>query len=98
VLDRLLADGVDAIPGFSTWSGTIGILVEAATELRGVQLVAALAERFAPVARLPVMPSLAVTCLGPGERVMGRALATMGSSRRGCRLAALGAGGEPPSR
>jgi hypothetical protein len=98
VLDGLLADGVDAIPSFSTWSSTIGILVEAAAELGDVQLAADLAERFAPVARLPVMPSLAVRCLGPGERVIGRALATMGSSRRGRRLAALGAGGEPPSR
>jgi tetratricopeptide (TPR) repeat protein len=78
VLDGLFGDGIDGIPRFSTWAGTMGVLVETAAELGDGDLAAALAERFAPVAHLPVMPSLAVACLGPGERVMGRAMATAG--------------------
>jgi hypothetical protein len=78
VLDSLLAGGVDAIPSFSTWTSTMAVLVETAAELGNGDLAMALAERFAPVAHLPVMPSLAVVCLGPGERVMGRALTAAG--------------------
>jgi tetratricopeptide (TPR) repeat protein len=78
VLDALLAGGLDAIPSFSTWTGTMAVMVETAAELGDGQLAMALAERFAPIAHLPVMPSLAVVCLGPGERVMGRAMATAG--------------------
>lgn len=78
VLDGLLADGAGSIPEFSTWTGTVGVLVETAAELGDGELALALAEQFAPLAHLPVMPSLAVTCLGPGERVMGRAMTTAG--------------------
>jgi hypothetical protein len=78
VLDGLLAGGLDAIPPFSTWAGTVAVLVETAAELGDGDLATALADRFLPVAHLPVMPSLAVACLGPGERVMGRARATAG--------------------
>jgi tetratricopeptide (TPR) repeat protein len=77
-LESLLAGGLDAIPRFSTWAGTMAVLVETAAELGDSQLAMAVAERFAPVAHLPVMPSLAVVCLGPGERVMGRAMTTAG--------------------
>ncbi len=76
ILDGLLADGVDSIPSFSTWSGTMLVLVETAAELDDAALAAELAARFKPVAHLPVMPSLAVACLGPGQRVVARALAT----------------------
>jgi tetratricopeptide (TPR) repeat protein len=78
VLDGLLIDGTGSIPEFSTWAGTVAILVETAAELGDGELALALAKQFEPVAHLPVMPSLAVTCLGPGERVIGRALTTAG--------------------
>lgn len=78
VLDGLLAGGADAVPTFSTWTGTMLVLVETAAELDDGELATTLAERFAPVAHLPVMPSLAVACLGPGERVMGVALTIAG--------------------
>ena len=78
VLDGLLADGVDAIPTFSTWAATLAVLVEAAAELGDGDLADQLAARLSPYASLPVMPSLAVVCLGPGERTMGVAAATAG--------------------
>jgi tetratricopeptide (TPR) repeat protein len=74
-LDGLLADGVDAIPAFSTWTATVAVLVETAAELGDGDLATELAAKFAPFAHLPVMPSLAVMCLGPGERILGVAAA-----------------------
>jgi tetratricopeptide (TPR) repeat protein len=71
VLDGLLADGVAGIPDFSTFTATVAVLVETAAELGDGDLATELAERFAPYAHLPVMPSLAVICLGPGERILG---------------------------
>ena len=76
VLDGLLADGVQTIPNFSTWTGTIGALVETAGVLGDGDVATQLAEAFTFAAHLPVMPSLAVACLGPGERVLGTAFAT----------------------
>ena len=76
VLDGLLADGVQTIPNFSTWTGTIGALVETAAVLGDGDVATQLAEAFTSAAHLPVMPSLAVVCLGPGERVLGTAFAT----------------------
>ena len=78
LLDDLLTDGIDGIPTFPNWATTIGVLTETAAELGDAALAAAIAERYAPAAHLPVMPSLAVACLGPGERVQARALATAG--------------------
>jgi hypothetical protein len=48
------------------------VLIEAACELGDGELGTRLASHFAPYATVPVMPSLAVMCLGPGERVLAR--------------------------
>jgi tetratricopeptide (TPR) repeat protein len=71
---------VDAIPSFSTRTGTMAVLAEAAALLGDADLADQVACAMTPVAHLPVMPSLAVICLGPGERVVGQALATAGDS------------------
>ena len=73
-VDAILLDGIDAIPMFSTWSGTIAILLETARELEDDVLVSELLDRFIKVSNLPVMPSLAVVCLGPGQHVVGRSV------------------------
>jgi hypothetical protein len=70
MIGRLVADGLDAVPDFSTWTTTMAVLVEAAAELGNGELARQLVNRFEPHATLPVMPSLAVMCVGPGERVM----------------------------
>lgn len=78
MLDGILADGLGPTPDFSTWTATVAVLVEAAAELADGPLAARLARWLAPYAHLPVMPSLAVVCLGPGERVLGVAAAASG--------------------
>ncbi len=77
-LDALLADGLGPTPDFSTWTATVAVLVEAAAELGDGGLATDLAEWFAPYAHFPVLPSLAVVCLGPGERILGVAAAAAG--------------------
>jgi tetratricopeptide (TPR) repeat protein len=77
-VDALLADGLDGIPDFPTWTATVAALIETAAEIGDGRLASELGERFAPYAHLPVMPSLAVICLGPGERVLAVAHAAAG--------------------
>lgn len=78
LLDAVLADGLDEILELSTGAATVAILVETAVELDDGELATTLAHSFAPYANLPVMPSLAVICLGPGERTLARAHAVAG--------------------
>ena len=76
-LDRLCRHGVDALPRSSTWLAGIAALIEAAA-IEGDAPVARQAyDLLAPFADLPVMPSLAVICLGSAHRYLGlAALAT----------------------
>lgn len=77
-LDAVLADDPDSIMEFSSGGATFAVLVEAAAELGDGDLATELGIRFEPYARLPVVPSLAVMCLGPGERTVAVAHATAG--------------------
>ena len=72
-LDAVLADDRGTSADFSTWTTTMLVLAETAAELGDAELANLVAERFAPYSHLPVMPSLAVVCLGPGERVLATA-------------------------
>jgi tetratricopeptide (TPR) repeat protein len=78
LIDGILSDCLDQEPQLSTWTAVMMTLAEAASELGDADLAQRVADRFAPYAQLPVMPSLAVPCLGPGERVLGVAYATAG--------------------
>jgi tetratricopeptide (TPR) repeat protein len=77
-IEAVLADGPDSVLNFSTGTTALGLLIETAAELGDAPLAGELADYFAPYARLPVMPSLAVICLGPGQRTLGLAYATAG--------------------
>jgi tetratricopeptide (TPR) repeat protein len=78
VVDGIRAEGLTSIGVPSNRTTTWMILVETAAELEDGELAADLAEVFEPYADRPVMPSLAVTCLGPGQRVMGVACRVAG--------------------
>jgi tetratricopeptide (TPR) repeat protein len=77
-IDQLVDEGLESICDFSTGLATLAVLIETAAQLADGPLAEQLAELFRPFAGLPVMPSLAVVCLGPGERFLGLALATAG--------------------
>ena len=72
-LTALLAENRGTTANFSTWTTTMMVLAETAAEVGDTESADIIAERFAPYAQLPVMPSLAVICLGPGERVLATA-------------------------
>ncbi|MCK9923923.1 AAA family ATPase [Frankia sp. AgPm24] len=70
-LARLVGSGLRNLPSSSTWLAGMSALAEAAA-LTGDQAVADEAYRMLlPFADLPVMPSLAVACLGSVERALG---------------------------
>jgi tetratricopeptide (TPR) repeat protein len=77
-VDAVVASGLDSVGVPSNRMITWTILVETAGVLGDTALAAQLAKTVEPFAHLPVMPSLAIACLGPGERVMGVACATAG--------------------
>ena len=77
-LGRLCARGLAALPRSSTWLAGMAAIVEVAA-IEGDAAVAREAyELLAPVADLPVMPSLGVICLGSTERFLGLAVRTTG--------------------
>ncbi len=77
-LDQFRALGLEAIPRSSTWMTTMLSLVEAAYALGEADVAAQAYELLSPFAALPIMPSLAVTCFGSVERLLGLAAATTG--------------------
>jgi hypothetical protein len=79
-LDRLTAFGVEALPRSSTWLTGMAAIVEVAA-IEGDAEVAGEAYRLMePFAGLPVMPSLAVVCLGSCERFLALAASTVGDA------------------
>jgi hypothetical protein len=75
---RLSGAGLDTLPQSSSWLTTQFLVAETAYLLGDVQAAASAAELLAPYAHLPVMPSLAVVCLGSAERALGLCAATTG--------------------
>ena len=77
-LARLTGAGLDRVPDSSSWLATVFLAVEAAYLLGDAEMATVASELLAPYAHLPVMPSLAVVCLGSAERALGLAAATAG--------------------
>ena len=73
-----LRDGLAALPRSSTWSTAMVAATEAAVVLGEPTLAAEAAELLRPFADLPVMPSLAVSCVGVAARALGLAAAAAG--------------------
>jgi hypothetical protein len=77
-LDRLLEPGLEALPESSTWLAGMLAIVEAARALDDRELARRAYTVLLPYAALPIMPSLAVTCFGSVERVLGLAALVFG--------------------
>jgi tetratricopeptide (TPR) repeat protein len=75
-IDAVTVDGLASIGVPSNRLTTWAILAEAAAEVGDAPLAHQLAMTMAPFAELPVMPSLAIACLGPAARAIGVACAT----------------------
>ena len=65
-------------PRFSTWTGTMCGVIEAAVALGDTEVAGTAGRLLAPYADLPVSPSLAVTCFGAGHRFVGVAARAVG--------------------
>jgi tetratricopeptide (TPR) repeat protein len=77
-VDGVLADGVEPVIQSSIGAATMVILIETAAAIGDGVLAGELGGHLAPYAHLPVVPSLAVMCMGPGERALGTAHAAAG--------------------
>jgi hypothetical protein len=77
-LDRLTASGLDALAQSSTWLAAMLSIAEAAHVLGDADVARQVHDLVLPYAELPVTPSLAVTCLGSTERVLGLCCVTGG--------------------
>jgi len=82
ILDRVTADGLAALPQSSTWLAGMQSIVEAARILARADLARQAYELLLPYAELTVAPSLAVTCFGSVERVLGLAALAYGDLDR----------------
>jgi hypothetical protein len=82
ILDRVSAPGLAALPESSTWLAGMLSIVEAAYVLGDSRRARAAYELLTPYADLPITPSLAVTCFGSVERVLGLAALTFGDVDR----------------
>jgi hypothetical protein len=78
MLHAVTGRGLDAIPRSSTWLAAMVAVVDAAHALGEADVAREAHGMLAPFADLPVVPSLAVTCLGSVERSLGLAAATYG--------------------
>jgi tetratricopeptide (TPR) repeat protein len=72
-LGRLNAIGLGNLPRSSTWLTAQLLVIQTAYLLGDAETAAAAAEQLRPYAKLPVMPSLAVVCLGSAEYGLGLA-------------------------
>ncbi len=77
-LARLGSVGLGRLPDSSSWLTTQFLVVETAYVLGDAAAATDSARLLRPYRSLPVMPSLAVVCLGSSERALGLAAATAG--------------------
>lgn len=75
---RLNDFGLNRLPDSSSWLTTQFLVIEAAFLLGDAETAAEAGELIRPYVSLPVMPSLAVVCLGSARRGLGLAAATIG--------------------
>jgi tetratricopeptide (TPR) repeat protein len=81
-LDKLTAPGLDDLPESSTWHVGMQTIAETAYVIGDPELARQAYELLLPYADLPIMPSLAVTCLGSTERPLGLAALAFGDLER----------------
>jgi tetratricopeptide (TPR) repeat protein len=79
-LDLLARAGLDTLPRSSVWLTGMSAIVEAAWVLGDEALARETYDLLLPFADRPVMPSLAVACLGSTERFLGLAALTLGKA------------------
>lgn len=84
-LDGLATNGLAALPRSSTWLTGLSGIVEAAALEQDPDIARQAYDLLVPFAGLPVMPSLAVVCLGSTERALGLAARTFGDQDRAAR-------------
>jgi tetratricopeptide (TPR) repeat protein len=77
-LGKLTVDGLASLPESSTWLAGLASILETAHVLGDADVARQGYELLLPYADLPIMPSLAVTCLGSAERPLGLAALTIG--------------------
>lgn len=77
-LAQLTAGGLEKLPVSSTWLSGMAALIEAASLLGQVETARAGARLLEPFAHLPIMPSLAISCLGSTQRPLGIAAMASG--------------------
>ena len=77
-LARLSGIGLKTLPHSSSWLTTLFIVAEASYIVGDARTATVAGDLLAPYAHLPVMPSLAVVCLGSAERAIGLCAATTG--------------------
>jgi ATP/maltotriose-dependent transcriptional regulator MalT len=77
-LARLNGIGLGNLPHSSTWLTTQLLAIQTAYVLGDAETAMAAAEQLRPYAKLPVMPSLAVVCLGSAEYGLGLAAVLTG--------------------
>ncbi len=85
LLTALLDVGLEQLPDSSTWLVGMNEVVEAAHLLHEIDICRRAYALLAPFADLPIMPSLAVACLGSVHRPLGLAASTMGQHDDGIR-------------
>ena len=67
--------GLATLPRSSTWLAGVANVIEAAVATGDGELAREAYPLVAPFADRPVMPSLAITCIGSAERALGLAAA-----------------------
>jgi tetratricopeptide (TPR) repeat protein len=77
-LARLTGIGLGNLPHSSTWLTTQLLVVQTAYLLGDAETAMAAAEQLRPHSELPIMPSLAVVCLGSAKYGLGLAAALTG--------------------
>lgn len=77
-LARLSGIGLSALPDSSSWLAAQFLAGEAAFVLGDAAVASEVRSLVEPYADLPVLPSLAVVCLGSARRTLGLACATTG--------------------
>ncbi|HET6953727.1 MAG TPA: ATP-binding protein, partial [Acidimicrobiales bacterium] len=81
-IEGLAPEGLAGLPRSSTWLVGMVAIVEVAAEVGDRVVADEVYALLAPFADLPVMPSLAVACLGSTERALGLAAQTAGRLER----------------
>ena len=78
LFERLTAEGLEALPRSSTWLVGIVAIAEAALALDDRAVEREAYDLLAPFADRPIMPSLAIVCLGSTERPLGQLALALG--------------------